>query len=148
MKRGEIYFERTMNPALIKPGVQSSGRPVIIVSKTIYGTIVNVVPLTTNCSHGDVDCNVGIESTGRASTALCNNIRTVNVTNLGDKLGECSEEEMALIDEALMTALGLSIPEAKPVEQTTKKMLHSIPDDLYLKLMTSSMLLSEVIKEL
>ena len=143
MKRGEIYYEK--NHTMIIPGVQNSGRPVVIVSKGVYGQTVVVVPLTTNPDRSEFESNVHICSTGRESYALCGNIRTVNVGTLGDKLGECSGDEMDRIDSALAYVLGLKCTGGNPAEQSDMAQNAVIPESVMLKLRTAAMLIGEAL---
>lgn len=51
--------------------------------------------------------HVRIESVGRRSTALCEQITSVDVTRLGDYKGHLTDEEMEQVDLALMQSLGI-----------------------------------------
>lgn len=51
--------------------------------------------------------HVRIESIGRRSTALCEQITSVDVSRLGDYKGHLTEKEMEQVDVALMQSLGI-----------------------------------------
>ena len=61
----------------------------------------------------DMPQHVKMESTGRRSTALCEQICAVSVTRLGEYCGHGSEAEMQAIDKALCASLGLTPPKAR-----------------------------------
>lgn len=107
MKRGEIYFADTSG-RLGSTDVKT-GRPAVVVSppEVIEHTdSVSVVYLTTR-PWNDLPTHVSINSTGRASVALCEHVSTTSQRHLGDLCGVCTEAEMAKIDDALMLALGI-----------------------------------------
>ena len=51
--------------------------------------------------------HVRIESAGKRSTALCEQISSVDVSRLGDFKGHLTDREMAQVDVALMASLDL-----------------------------------------
>lgn len=117
MKRGEIYYihkKDTTGAEIMK------GRPGVIVSNNSLNThseLVEVVFLSTSPKRA-LPTHVSIYSSGKDATALCEQISTVSKLRVGDKMGTCTPEEMAAIDEALLTSL--DIVESKSIKQTTE----------------------------
>lgn len=112
MKRGEIYYiyNRTTVGAEI-----AKTRPAVIVSNNALNDtsgVVEVVFLTTHPKK-DMPTHVTIRSTGVVSTALCEQVNTVALQRVGDYLAECTKDEMARIDTALLVSLGLDAPKAE-----------------------------------
>ena len=107
ISRGEIYF--------IKRGGQYQGneiakdRPGVIVSADHLNAgerFVEVVYLTTQPKREMLE-HVPILSSGRCSTALCEQINSVSIERLGNFYGRVSPSEMRDIDKALANSLGL-----------------------------------------
>lgn len=106
--RGEIYYI-AQGQSLAIGSEQRPDRPGIIVSNdnnNKFSRTVEVIYLTTQPKH-DLPVHVEVEATGRTSTALCEQIHTVDMSRLGNYCGACSAEEMHDIDEALMLSLGV-----------------------------------------
>ena len=116
--RGDIYYiEKNNNTS---GSEQASARPAIIVSNNknnTYSTVVEVVYLTTQPKN-DLPTHCDIHSTGKKSTALCEQIQSVSVERIGNYIGECTEQEMCMIDIALAISLGLNFKEADRSEPT------------------------------
>lgn len=114
--RGEIYF---IKKAYEGTGCEvSADRPAIIVSNDIgneHANIVEVVFLTTAekkpmPTHVPIVCK-------SMSTALCENIDTVDKSRIGDFIRCCTVDEMNKVDEALMVSLG--IPSKKRLQEVS-----------------------------
>ena len=108
VKRGEIYY-------IAKGGYgftgseQEAGRPAIIVSNDTMNrtsATVEIVYLTTQPKR-DEPTHVVIRASGRTSTALCEQVTTVSVERIGDLFGVCSDQEMSMIDIAIVESLQL-----------------------------------------
>lgn len=104
--RGDIFY---VNRSETIGSEQQSGRPAIIVSNPIcneHSPVVEVVYLT--CKYKKpLPTHVKIESAGRRSTALCEQITSVDICRLGDYKGHLTDEEMEQVDIALMYSLGI-----------------------------------------
>ena len=107
MRRGEIYY-------IAKRGAVGSeiakARPAIIVSNNHLNDtseVVEVVYLTSQPKR-DMATHVTINSTGRSSTALCEQIGHASTELVGDYVGRCTAEEMRAIDAALLVSLGIN----------------------------------------
>lgn len=88
---------------------QRGGRPAIVVSNNKNNEnseTIEVVYLTTQ-PKADLPTHVIVRGTGTKSTALCEQVHTISTDRLGDFKGECSTDEMQMIDCALAISLGL-----------------------------------------
>lgn len=107
MKRGEIYIIRrrdTIGAEIMKarPGVVVSNDALNATSGTVC-----VVYLTTQPKK-DLPTHACINATGLPSMALCEQIDSVSVKLIGERVGVCSEKEMEAIDRCLLQTLGLN----------------------------------------
>ena len=109
VKRGNIYY-------IAKGGYgftgseQEAGRPAVIVSNDVLNSTsptVEVVYLTTQPKR-DMPTHVVIRTTGKVSTALCEQVTTVSVDRIGDLFGTCSAQELSMIDIAITESLQLN----------------------------------------
>lgn len=118
-ERGSIYYIES-NKYGTSGSEQASARPAIIVSNNknnTYSTVMEVVYLTTQPKN-DLPTHCDIYSTGKKSTALCEQIHSISVDRFGNYIGECTEQEMCMIDIALAISLGLNFKEADRSEPT------------------------------
>lgn len=109
MRRGDIYYIQrrdTIGHEIAK------ARPAVIVSNDNLNTCLNVVEVVylTTAPKQEFNTHVRINSTGRPSIALCENIDCVDKSLVGDYCGRCTAREMEELDEALLCSLGLSRP--------------------------------------
>lgn len=108
IKRGEIFY--------ISRGKgdncgheQRSGRPGIVVSNdrnNATSDTVEVVYLTTQ-PKPKLPTHCIVNSTGRKSTVLCEQVHTVAVERIQNYIGRCSNKEMENINAAIAISLGL-----------------------------------------
>lgn len=116
--RGELYY---VEPYQTTGSEQRAGRPAIIVSNDMnnnYSGTVEVVYLTTQ-PKTDLPTHVTIRSTGRLSTALCEQITSVSKDRLGERICELTKDELQRIDVALAVSLAITDiepPAEKPPE--------------------------------
>lgn len=106
-ERGDVYFVDHTQPHF--GSEQNSGRPAIIVSADAnnqHSNTVEIVYLTTQPKK-EIPTHVPVAVTGIPSTALCEQIHTVDCRRLGRFCGHCEEEEMKQIDAALLASLDL-----------------------------------------
>ena len=73
-----------------------------------YGDVVEVIYLTT-APKRDLPTHVTIRSSGRVSTALCEQISTVSVERLGSYCGHVSDSELTAIENAMLISLGIQL---------------------------------------
>lgn len=106
--KGLIYYENAVVPQRV--GIISSHRPVVIVCDKPSGTAVQVVPLTSgNKAQDGYASHVSVTSTGKQSVALCEQVRTVDFTELSRfPKGFCSNEEINNIESALRRLFGFT----------------------------------------
>lgn len=102
IKRGDIWY---IDYEKSNGSEQHGLRPAIIVSNDIgnnHSPVVEVVWLTTaNKKPLPTHVKIGY------STALCEQIHTVDKTRLVDFKRVCTEKEMMLINRAMMISLGI-----------------------------------------
>lgn len=120
MNRGDIFYIRHAHTVGSEIETKKA-RPAIIVSNNSlnhHSGVVEVVFLTTQPKK-DMATHVLINATGVKSTALCEQVNSVAVERIGDFCGKCTEEEMAGIDKALLTSLGIVVAEDNHVQPAT-----------------------------
>lgn len=112
--RGEIYF---VLPEGNEVGSeQRSNRPGIIVSSDTnnkFSTTVQVVYLTTK-EKKPLATHVHIETAKLPSTALCEQIFTVDKLRMDNYVGKLTPKEMEEVEQGVMIALGLDNYLSKP----------------------------------
>lgn len=119
IRRGDIYYVDKYDGQF--GSEQYSGRPGVIVSNNINNEnskTVEVVYLTTKPKK-KLPTHVKIQSTGRESTVLCEQVTTVSVERLGTYKGRCTDEELRAISEAIVISLALKdrVPEHPPAKK-------------------------------
>lgn len=105
--RGDIFY---VEYGYAVGSEQHSGRPAVIVSNNLnneHSPVVELVYLTTRSARRRLPTHVSVDATGTPSTALCEQVHSVDCQRLGRYCGSCSEEEMRAIDNALLISLGL-----------------------------------------
>ena len=116
--RGEIYF---ILPEGNEVGSeQRSNRPGIIVSSDTnnkFSTTVQVVYLTTK-EKKPLATHVHIETAKLPSTALCEQIFTVDKLRMDSYVGKLTPKEMEEVERGVMIALGLDNYLSKPKVET------------------------------
>lgn len=116
-KRGEIYY---IEKNASETDVPEKGKPVLIVSNdrnNATSDYVEIIYLTSQ-TRFDQPTHVKVYSSGRESTALCEQIFTVNKRRLGDYIGECTEAEMQRVEMALLISLGIDLRQPQKEEKT------------------------------
>jgi mRNA interferase MazF len=135
IKRGEIYF--IMPAATPNVGAEiQSGRPAVIVSNdrnNKHSQFVDVVYLTTQPKQ-PMATHVSINATGRPSTALCEQVHTVDKSRIENQFGTCNEAEIEAINHALMVSLGLKDDDKEPPKDDIDTLTVQIERDIYKQL--------------
>ena len=129
IKRGEIYYIEPSKALQTTGCEQRSNRPGIVVSNNEnneHSSIVEIVYLTTQPKN-TMPTHVIINSAVKTSIALCEQVNTVAVERLADYMGQCSEDEINKIDEALMISLNIGKNEER---DSYEKMLRDTIEDL------------------
>src|SRR5512136_872941 len=106
--RGEIRWA-DLNP--VRGSEQAGLRPVLILSQDIFnersGTVI-AVALTSQAPKAGFPLTLELSSKGlpKQSWVKISQIRTLSVSRLGEKLGQATPEEMALVLEGLNEIIG------------------------------------------
>lgn len=109
IKRGDIYY--IYKTGETSGSVQQAGRPAVVVSNdaaNASSNVVEVVFLTTQPKK-TLPTHVCIRSTKRVSTALCEQISSISLERVGEYVCSCTEQEMRMVDIALLISLGIDI---------------------------------------
>lgn len=129
IKRGQIYwiYRNEDRPAIGSCQDPGPGRPGIVVSNddnNLYSETVEIVYLTT-APKTNLPTHCTITSSEKNSTALCEQVTTVSVNQVGKHIGTCTVEEMRKVDNCMMTSLGIKCkaPAPAPVDDTELKNL-------------------------
>lgn len=111
IKRGDIVY---VGIPYATGCEMAKDRPGVVVSNNAMnytGQVVSLVYLTGSEKKADRPYHVEIKSTVSArhgaSTALCEQIYTVDKSRLGKTIGTCTEQEMAAIDNGILLSLAL-----------------------------------------
>ena len=116
MKRGEIYY---ISIPYNTGSEMAKNRPAVIVScdaLNLSSPVITVVYLTATPKHRTPG-HVEINSSTRPSTALCEQIYTVDKSRVSSCIGEVTPDEMADIDAALMRTLGIEAPASEESDE-------------------------------
>ena len=108
LHRGDIYYIKDTETTI--GSEQNAGRPAIIVSNDLnntYSQIVEIVYLTTQHKK-PLPTHVRVMETGRPSTALCEQVHSVDRARLGSFVCSLKEDTMSDISGALMVSMELS----------------------------------------
>ena len=109
IKRGDIYYINYNTDNSEVGSEQKAGRPAIIVSNDTCNResgVVEIVYLTTQ-NKTQLPTHVDINSARYRSIALCEQIKSVDKSKLGDYMGHITEAEEKQLNKALAVSLGL-----------------------------------------
>lgn len=107
MHRGEVYLA---DCGMKCGSVQAGIRPVVIIQNDTgnkYSNTVIVSPLTSR-NKKQMPTHCVTYATGLKSTVLTEQIRTIDKSWLGRRLGQLSQPELEQLDRALAISIGLS----------------------------------------
>ena len=110
MTRGEVYLAKLGSIGHQVGSVQGSIRPVIIVQNDVgnmHSPTTLVVPVTSQNKH-NLPTHFSVKNLHKNSIALCEQIQTVDKTQLLKAIGKLDEEEMTMLKKALMVSLALN----------------------------------------
>lgn len=107
MPRGDIYHIAI--PSSVGNEIYKDRPGVIVGLGDNYARGVVQVVFCTASPKPDEPAHVTVRETPRVSTALCNQLYTVDVSRLSNYVGHCSDAEMSAIDIALACVLGLDL---------------------------------------
>lgn len=130
--RGQIYY---VYPKDYTGSEQGGGRPAIIVSNDVgneYSQVVEVAFLTTR-EKKPLPTHVAINSAKYPSTALCEQIDSVDKERIGGYINEISQAEMKNIERALLVSLDIScnLKGSKALEAWRKLMEDCREEEIY-----------------
>lgn len=130
--RGQIYY---VYPKDYTGSEQGGGRLAIIVSNDVgneYSQVVEVVFLTTR-EKKPLPTHVAINSAKYPSTALCEQIDSVDKERIGGYINEISQAEMKNIERALLVSLDIScnLKGSKALEAWRKLMEDCREEEIY-----------------
>lgn len=111
IRRGYIFYVSPYG-AVTTGSEQQPGRPAVVVSgdkQNESSPVVEMCYMTTAPKH-DLPTHVETDATGRRSTILCEQIMSVNVSRLGEHIGQLPPEDMREVDAALAVSVGLEPP--------------------------------------
>lgn len=116
INKGDIWYIEKRNDTVGHE--QWSGRPAVIVSSDEINrgeSAVEVVYLTSQPKRSS-PYHVVVEAAGRISTALCEQIWTIDTSRLQNRGGKLTGEEMRKIEVALLESLDIQSTCAKSEE--------------------------------
>lgn len=113
-KRGEVYFIRIPVGTTVAHEIRYS-RPGVIVSTDALNSdsyTVNVVFLSTAAAerHDIPADRHPLVTANKLSAAICEQVSTVDVSRLGERICRLTDDEMKSVDSAILHCLGLSLP--------------------------------------
>ena len=109
MRRGEMYYITTTGAERGSEMKAEYARAGLVVSNdrcNAYSPVVEIVWLTTR-EKKPLPTHVKIKSARYPSTAMCEQIHSVDKERVGDYIGTATEDEMREIDRALAVSIGL-----------------------------------------
>jgi mRNA interferase MazF len=113
IERGNVYYADLGERQSSRDAVQRGKRPVLVVSNNLankYSPAITIVPLTTrNKHHLPTHIEFGLPNHGEvvSNTALCEQVRTINVDQLYFKIGSLDDDIMRDVNNCLEVALAL-----------------------------------------
>lgn len=105
--RGQIYY---IHPQEVVGSEQEGGRPAVIVSNDVcneHSRVVEVVFLTTK-EKPPLPTHVKINSTNCSSTALCEQIESIDKLRIGRYINQVTDAEMLRLEKAMILSLQIS----------------------------------------
>ena len=125
VSRGAIYY---IYPTDVTGSEMIAGRPAVVISNddgNEHSPVIEVVFLTTR-EKANIPTHVCINSTKRESTALCEQITTVDKSRIGDFIGYCTPQELEAIDNACIVSIGLE----KQIERTLSQRVKDVEKEM------------------
>lgn len=105
--RGEMYYIHEDYSSV--GNEMKAGRPAIIVSNDMnneFSNTVEVIYLTTKPKK-DLPTHTRVKSCSLTSTALCEQITTIDKSRIGDYRGCITEDEMYELENSILVSLGM-----------------------------------------
>lgn len=113
IKRGDIFFANLESRQGSHDAIQRGKRPVVVVSNNMankYSPAITIVPLTTKNKHNlPTHVSFGLPNNGEMihNTALCEQVQTINVSQLYYKIDVLEDSILKDVDKCLEVALCL-----------------------------------------
>ena len=130
MKRGEIYFIKS---TYREEGSEQRGdRPAVIVSNDAnneHSDVVEIVYMTTK-PKTDLPTHVFTRSALSPSTILCEQVCSVSTKRIRTWIGELTEHELRMVDNALAISLGIDFGAAPVMREPTKEELEKMLEEM------------------
>jgi mRNA interferase MazF len=111
IKRGEIYW---VDFAPVRGSEQGRLRPALVIQNDVgnrYSPITIVIPLTSRVSEKPYPQNVlfeaGVAGLPKNSELVTNQIRAVDKSRVGDRLGSVPDKLMEAVERAILLTLGM-----------------------------------------
>lgn len=107
ISRGDVFYISNANAT---GSEQRGDRPAIVVSNdkaNRYSSVLQVVFLTRR-HKTNLPTHIPVLSFGPTSTALCEQITSVDMSRVGTYEGKITEDEMRAIDRGLLVSLGIA----------------------------------------
>ena len=105
--RGDVFYAENHNAS---GHLQTKKRPFVVVSNNLYNKhspVINVVPLTTSRTKKDLPTHYTFEFNGRQNCALCEQVTSINKTDIINFFGTVNGFDLAEIDKRLKKQLNL-----------------------------------------
>lgn len=114
-RRGDIYLAN-LNP--FTGSEQGGTRPVLILQNNdgnIYCPTLIIAPITTKLKKQNLPthcCFETVRGLPEPSMVSLEQIKTIDKSRIRQYLGKLTKEQMAAVEDACMTSLGMEIPES------------------------------------
>ena len=108
IKRGSVYYIDASSKENVC-GEQNGIRPAVVISNDIgnsFAPVVTVAFLTTKCKKY-IPTHVTTNATGRKSTILCEQIKTVSKEKLLSYICNLPDKDLKKVDRAISISLGI-----------------------------------------
>lgn len=108
--KGDIVYLREEAYQKKIGNIQGGFRPMIVVSNdkgNHFGNICIISPLTAHIKNPHFPCHALIHGDTKKSMVLCEQLFTVNQSDIERIAGHCSDSEMKDIERALKISLGI-----------------------------------------
>ena len=131
--RGGIY---RISKSARKPTIghmEWQNRPAIVVSSNedIKALGAVMVVYLTSAPREDNPAHCAISTAEKPSTALCEQVTTIDKSQIGNYIGTATEEEMLEIQECISAALGFEWDEEDTIETGTDEELADLREEYY-----------------
>ena len=130
--RGDVFYVTT---GAAVGNEMHAGRPAVVVSNNMnnmFSPTVEVVYFTTKPKKA-LSTHVPVNSLPRKSTALCEQVTTVDRSRLGGFVCHVTDEELDQITKAIMVSLAIPyspVPDAKDTAEFAAEAVETVPEHI------------------